>query len=244
MKRILLIAICLFAGYSLNAQDQDNSEIPYIEVTGSADIEIEPDEIRLTVVLGESKDKKGNKSLTMEEAEKILMDNLAQNRIGKDKVILKNAMTGGRWYYYKYYDEFDDNDMMLRKEYEIILADQSQLTNLLSALPGPKHGFVDVSIGELKNKKIAEYRKQTKIEAMKAARDKARYLLESVGASPGRLIQVIEINNEGGWYRPAMYSNALSQVSLNAGRSSAGDEDGGIKKIKLRYEMKVRFEIK
>lgn len=61
---------------------------------------------------------------------------------------------------------------------------------------------MDVNLSELKNKNIREYRKQTKIEAIKAAKEKAVYLLESVGNTTGQLIQVVELDDDDwGWPR-------------------------------------------
>lgn len=252
MKNILfvtsfsLILLSFFAGQKVGAQNGAEKEIPYIEVVGSADIEIEPDEIRVSVVIGNNvkKEKEKEPVVSLEQAESKLMDILRQVGISKDKVILKNASTGGYWPYYWYYDRYDE--IGLRKEYEIIVTSNSQLDKLFSSLPGPKEGFLNVNISELKNKNIAEYRKQTKIEAMKAAKAKAEYLLESVGSSAGRLIQATELDEDdrGGWYRPAAaHSNVISQTSLNAG-SSSGEDGTSIRKIKLRYRMKARFEIK
>jgi len=240
MKNILLVIFCFSIAINAYGQGEISSNLPYIEVTGSADIEIEPDEIRLTVILGENKNKEGVKSLPLSEAEKIFSDILDKTGIPKEKVILKNAGSGSYWYSYWYYDR--DEDIRLRKEYDIILHNQAELEKLLSLLPGPQQGFIYVNISELKNKNIAEYRKQTKIEAIKAAKAKAEYLLESVGSSVGKLIQVIELDEDDyGWYRPASHSNVISQTSMNA---SGDNDNSGMKKIKLRYRMKARFEIK
>jgi|GEM_PF-609560 len=250
MKNILIIVsfsiitMHFLIGQQLSAQNVPANDIPYIEVVGSADIEIEPDEIRVLVVIGNNvkKEKERIPEVSLEEAEKKLMDILSHTGVPKDKIILKNAGTEGYWPYYRYYDDYDR--VGLKKEYEIILTSNTQLSTLLSSLPGPKQGFLNVNISELKNKNIAEYRKQTKIEAMKAAKAKAGYLLESVGSTPGRLIQAVEMDEDDwGWYRPAaVHSNVVSQTSMNAG---GGSDDGtSIRKIKLRYRMKARFEIK
>jgi len=251
MKNFLFIASLLFfsinfvGAQKVSAQNNNDSDIPYIEVVGSADIEIEPDEMRVSVTIGQNVNKKDEQKVTkisLEQAENKLMDILKQLGIPKDKVILKNASTGGYWPYYWYYDR--PEEIGLKKEYEIIVTSNTQLDKLFSLLPGPKEGFLNVNISELKNKNIAEYRKQTKIEAMKAAKAKAEYLLESVGSTTGRLIQAAELDEDDwGGYRPvSAYSNVVSQTSMNAGSSS---EDGtSIRKIKLRYRMKARFEIK
>lgn len=243
---ILVLMCFLFVGKKSLAQNSTDIDIPYIEVVGSADIEIEPDEIRVTVVIGNNikNEKEKVPVVSLEQAESKLMDILKQAGIAKDKIILKNAFTGAYWPYYSYHDRYDE--IGLTKEYEIVVMSNSQLDQLFSLLPGPKEGFLNVNISELKNRNIAEYRKQTKIEAMKAAKAKADYLLQSVGSSIGRLIQATELDEDdwGGWYRPASaYSNVISQTSLNAG-SNNSDDGTSIRKIKLRYRMKVRFEIK
>jgi len=244
MKTIWILSTLLFVAISTMGQNTTMQEIPYIEVTGSADIEIEPDEIRLAIVISSYKKGKNDLEIKLEEVDKRLMDILGKAGITKSNVIMKSASTQGYWYYWWRYNS---DDARLTKEYEVIFADYAQLNKVLAELPGPKEGFVNVNISQLKNKKIAEYRKQTKIEAMKAAKEKARYLLESVGQIPGKLIQVIELDEDDwGWYRPAAaYSNMsnVSQVSMNAG-SGGGGEDPSMQKIKLRYRIKARFEIK
>ena len=47
-------------------------------------------------------------------------------------------------------------------------------------------------IGELKHKDLPMYRKQGKIEALKAAREKASYLVEAMGQQLGEVIRIIE----------------------------------------------------
>lgn len=246
MKNIRMLLILFLSVSGVVAQNSTSADIPFIEVTGSADIEVEPDEIRLSVIISGYRNEENKQDITLEVVDKKLMDLLSKSNIQKNSIILKSASTQGYWHYWWWYNK--SGDPRLTKEYEILFDNYSRLNNVLSELPGPKEGFVKVNITQLKNKKITEYRQQTKIEAMKAAKEKARYLLESVGSTPGRLLHVIEQDEDDwGWYRPynqsGALSNSISQVSLNAGNS--GDEqDPSMQKIKLRYKIKARFEIK
>ena len=52
-----------------------------------------------------------------------------------------------------------------------------------------------MNISELKNKNIAQYRKKVKIAALKAAEDKAKYLLASIGKQIGEIISYFSIYN-------------------------------------------------
>lgn len=242
MKKLFIGVCALFLASSLAAQHIPATEIPYIEVTGSADIEIEPDEMRLSITISSFKYEETGHETSLETTEKKLMKILEKAGIEKKNIILKSAATQGYWYYWWRYDR--DDDPRMTKQYEVIFSDYAALNTVLAELPGPKEGFVNVNISDLKNKKITEYRKQTKIEAIKAAKEKAQYLLESVGSTAGQLIQVIELDEDDyGWYRPYAASNAISQTSLRAG-NGGDDSNSSMQKIKLRYRIKARFEIR
>jgi len=242
MKNVLIFVALFFMATIIKAQNTIYPEVPYIEVTGSADIEIEPDEIRLDIVISGYEKEKTKQEVKLEDVDKKLLNILSDAGLSKSNVILKNASTQGYWYYWWRYG---DNDARVTKQYEAVFSDYQQLNKVLAQLPGPKEGFLNVNISNLKNKNIAEYRKQTKIEAIKAAKTKAQYLLESVGSTPGKLIQVIELDEDDwGWYRPAYAnSNVISQVSLNAGNDNNAGDNSSMQKIKLRYRIKARFEI-
>ncbi len=242
MKQATMLFLVLFTAIPLVAQSPAATEIPYIEVTESADIEVEPDEMRLSVTIAGYKDETNQETVDLDVTEARFMKILSEAGVKKSDVVLQNASTQGYWYYWWIYDR--DLDPRVTKQFEVVFSEYRKLNQVLSELPGPKEGFVQVSISALKNKKISEYRKETKIEAIKAAKDKARYLLESIGNTPGKLIQVIELDEDDyGWYRPQGISNVISQRSLNGGQNVGDDSDPSVQKIKLRYRIKARFEI-
>jgi len=85
---------------------------------------------------------------------------------------------------------------------------------------------------------MTEYRKQVKIEALKAAKVKAAYLLESLGKQVGDAISITEIIEDNGFLRS---QSATSNTIMASPDNTSVDN---IKKIKLRYEMRAKFEIK
>ena len=82
-----------------------------------------------------------------------------------------------------------------------------------------------------------------KIEAIKAAKEKATYLLESIGEQIGGVLSIEEIPEATNyWYNQSnMVSN--SNISMNNGGNNAHGV-GNVPMIKLRYEIKAKFEIK
>jgi hypothetical protein len=107
------------------------------------------------------------------------------------------------------------------------------------------------SITRTSHSKIAEYRKQLKIMAVKAAKEKAVYLTESVTEKLGEAITIAEpdesvssdvlAGRNKGYYSNTQYMKEQSKFD-----SFGGVADGGIdyRKIKLRFEVKVLYALK
>lgn len=118
--------------------------------------------------------------------------------------------------------------------------------NLLNLIKDvSKNWLNDVSITKMKNKNEQSFRKEVKIQAIKAAKEKAIYLLAAIDEAIGRVISVEEINEVNNYSYNYASNNYLSN-SVNTS-STASSNDGGVNNtnlIKLRYEVKVIFEIK
>jgi uncharacterized protein YggE len=88
---------------------------------------------------------------------------------------------------------------------------------------------------------LQSLRKEVKIAAMKAAKEKAAYLLESIDEKVGRIISVQEVSDNYSSYRWRGNQNLVSNVSVQSNRSS--DEFDQVTSITLRYQIKAKFEI-
>lgn len=62
-------------------------------------------------------------------------------------------------------------------------------------------------IGELKNKEMQTYRKRGKIEALRAAKEKAAYLTESLGKQLSDIIRIVEPQESINYYTLSVQSN-------------------------------------
>lgn len=242
---ILLVTSLFFLLGSCGKRNNNSGEIPSIEVTGSAEMEIEPDEVGLSVTIANYSDRINtgftDGKVSIDAAEKKLMDVLTKAGIKKEQIVLADATTTNYWSYYIRYGRYMDN-IRLEKKYEITLTDTKQLNDILGQIPGPKEGIVNVSVSELKNTKIEEYRKKVKIMAMQAAKEKAAYLLEAVNSKVGNPLYVLEMDED----RP-VYGNETRMLSnMLVKQEAALDEEESqtqMKKIKLRYRIKAKFAI-
>ena len=125
-------------------------------------------------------------------------------------------------------------EFLIGKQLDIRLTDFEQINSIIRSVN--TWGVESMRIGELKHKDLPMYRKQGKIEALKAAREKASYLVEAMGQELGEVIRIVEpVDNNISRYLPF-------QAQSNVSMGTAATEQYRV--IKLRYEMTARFAIK
>jgi len=230
---VLLILVLLFFG-SFTIPQEKEFETRYIEVVGSAEMNVAPDEIYFVIGLEEYWKEEFEKRVVesrfrtrvpLELIEEDLYSELKKIGIEKDQIIVNQL--GNYW-------RQTGKDILLRKELQLKLEDFQQVETIVNEIK--TRGINYMRIHKLENSKLGDYRQEVKIEALRAAKKKANYLLESVDLQLGEILQVYELNPvNSSWSAQDMRSNTMLT-------SQGGDPN--LKTIPLRYEMKVRFKIK
>lgn len=228
IKTYTIIIFLLFTISVCCSQRIDHDDRRFISVTGSAEVVIQPDEIELQIVL-----KEYDLALNKEKIEKIESDFfkiLKQNSISSEQVLLNDSQYSWyRWWSYR-------NDFHGQKHYILKLSTETDLMSFMKELN--IKGVHSINISKTTSSKSQALRKEIKISAMKAAKEKAEYLLESVGEKVGQLISVQEIINPY-----SRYSN--SPIRSNSSRSiETQNQIENISPILIRYEVKTKFAIK
>lgn len=93
--------------------------------------------------------------------------------------------------------------------------------------------------------RIDSIAKEVRIDAMKAARVKAEYMLAAINEKPGKAIVVYEVKKD--LSNSILLSNSISQVysgSLKEPIDSNNEDEIGFERLKLKIEVFVKFEIK
>jgi uncharacterized protein YggE len=90
---------------------------------------------------------------------------------------------------------------------------------------------------------MEEYRREVKIKAIQAAKEKAAYLLGAIDESIGSVLEVQDINmdNYSDAVRPYQVNTYMAKASV-AGEATVSDID--FKTIKIRAEVRTVFAIK
>jgi len=232
LKVLLITALAfLLCNSSFSQAPAPADKTRYIDVTGSSEMSVNPDEVEMEFTLKEYYKKGSKEKYLLGDAEKEFYAIIGKHGLKEKDIILSNSLYWSDW------SNWWNNRQEELKYKKITLKIDStiDLTSLVKDLN--REWLNNIVISKMKNKNEQAFRKEVKIQAIKAAKAKANYLLAAIGEETGKVISVEEVQDNDSDYRNPM-SNTLSKMSTNDG----GVQNTGL--IKLRYEIKARFEIK
>lgn len=231
-KTAFFIALLLFAAIGSYAQEQKPSE-HFIEVTGTAELEVTPNEIYLTIRLKEFEE--GRVKTTLETIDKSFLNALKEAGIDTKNLELADAglLLGGRR---------RDRDVFRQKTYQLKLSGAAEVEKFLSKIEDVKVDFVDIV--RISHSELEKIELDLKIKALQAAKVKADALLKGVGAELGKAIKVYEIE---------IYSTDVllrgkmnPKMKFEANRVVVSEPESALefRKFKLQAKISAQFEIK
>ena len=239
MKKYVLFSAFVLIVASLAAQRPAAAEeVPNIEVTGSAEMEIVPDEIYVSIVLREKN--KGNGKGDIASQEDNLLNKLKENGFDIKNLTLSGADGDLQ------YRIFRKNKVITEKRLQMKLQNAGEVNKLFQVLDELE--IEDATIARTSHSQLEKFRKDVKIQAMKSAKEKADYLLLAIGEQTGKPLIIREQNFTT--YPSNIYgSNAALQEVVVAGYGIRGKAKGfedelAFTKIKIRFEIYAKFEIK
>ena len=235
MKRIsLLLSALMITLFSL-AQTEKTAYPKTITVTGSAEIELVPDEIYVLVDLKEY-EKKGQGKISIDQIRSEFLKKARALGLPDSAITIAqyDGYNGNPWLKKKKKEE-----LMASITYQVKLRTSKQMDDLVAVLDD--NATSNFRILRTTHSRIAEYRKQLKIQAVRAAREKAGYLTAAIDEKLGEAVTI----NEPVEYQPQPYYNLRAS---NMVMKEAGDADdvanADFTKIKLKYDVTVVFAIR
>lgn len=244
MKAFILTLLCsvILSGNAFTQQKEQS-----IRVIGTAEMEIVPDEIYISLTLKEyMKDKK---KMAIEQLEEGLV-NYLNTKVKVDSKDIKMENLDARIVAMK---RSRNKEEMISKSYVVKLKSTRQAVELFVAMDSL--GMSSAYVSRYSHSKMEEYKKQIKINAIKAAREKADYLMAAIGQKAGKAFSVIESSGyvqidddtrypRGGYAQSNIAYNSHSLISSSGmDLESEGSNEIGEKTIKLRYSIEVSFLI-
>lgn len=239
MKRLyrtfLIVVLFIFA--TITVFSQTSTERRVVEVTGSAEMLITPNEFTFKITLFERMEKKDKLTIEMQEAN--LRRELAN--LGID---VQNNLTVYDLNSF-YISRKKVKDTLGSKDYRLKLNDLAKIERLQEI--ADRLNISNLDLIESTHSELMRFRRETKMEAVKAAKMKAEYMLGAIGERVGKAVYVKEVEEENDRRN---YNYGLQSNTVSNSRSNVFVEDGqntstelSFSKIKLRYEILAKFEI-
>jgi uncharacterized protein YggE len=229
MKKLFILAALLATTIGAFAQNVDLRR--KIEVTGIAEQEVTPDIINVTISLQEYMD--GKKHIAINDLEDQLEKAVKDAGIPSSDFTVNNVSAWNNTYQKKKAPDF-----LASKQYGLRVRDLNKFNQIMSKID-PK-GIQSTNIESYDYSKMADLKRDLKIKALLAARDKATYLLAALGEKVGSPINITESDNSS-FPQPRVYANAM--MFKASADSNVGDSDINFKTIKLNFQIQAVFEI-
>ena len=235
-----IITTMLIVVISLGSKAQVIPPQRTINVSGSSKMEIIPDQIFVQVTLQEYSKKNGEK-VDIETIRNQFLT--ACKNIGlADTAVSVQSYSGwdnNYWWYRK--NKKQNPDMKANITYEIMLSSVSKMDELVDKMDDA--ATQNFTISRVWHSKMEEYKKQLKIAAIKAAKDKAEYLSAAIGEEVGHAITINDPGEVNIYPQTIMYANTnVGAPAYDKAESAPMNVD--FKKIKLQFEVNVVFELK
>jgi uncharacterized protein YggE len=206
----------------INAQETKKN---FIEVTGIAEMEVEPDEIIFNIGI------KGDNKNQLADNEKQLFEILKNNGVKNEDIKFKSM-----------YQNIYSKTKVFTKSLQFKVTKKTDMGNLFENLN--QKWITSINIDEIRNTKIVDYRKTVKINALKAAKEKADYLLESMGKKTGNPLEIVEIEDyTSDTVLPINFRAKTANIQLEAADANVDYSFENIDNIKLKYSIKTKYEI-
>jgi uncharacterized protein len=250
MKKLIPIVILMTIVIIAQAQSPvaQNPFPKTITVAGSAEMEIIPDEIYVNIQLTEYQ-KKGNPKKDIEAIKSQFLESCKTTGIA-DSLSSIASYSGYNNYYGWKKNRKKDPNLFATVTYQVKFKSSKVMDDLVEKLDD--EATSNFQIVSTSHSKMTEFRKQLKIEAIKAAKDKGIYLTEAINEKLGEAITINEPDaaSFGNFYmgNALVSNNAYSQSNVNYRDDDRNDgsdtPEPDFKKIKLRYEVTVIFAIR
>ncbi|MDW7694068.1 SIMPL domain-containing protein [Flammeovirgaceae bacterium SG7u.111] len=237
MKTLFALALVLLPTLLFGQISEENTKInPYIEVTGTAEQKVVPDQIYISINLKEREE--GKVKITIEKQENDLKKALGEINVPLEDLSLSDANAEFVKIKWKKKDVIASNNYLLK------VGDAVTVGKVFEKLDELK--IEDAYIAKVHHSKMDSLNKEVKILAIKAAKNKAEYLLEAIGENLGKPQIIRETSGGINYQANMMLQEQIVQYSGSAQRYRSDDKldnDIEFQKIVLKSSVYIKFGI-
>lgn len=238
MKKFISVFVIALIAVKGFAQSTSINPFPKtITVNGSAEMEVVPDEIYVLVDLKEY-EKKGSGKISLDKIKSDFLGYCKSIGLPDSAITIASydGYNGNPWVRKK----SKKQDLLASITYQVKFSNSKKMDELVDKLDD--EATQNFRIERTSHSKIQEFRKQLKIQAVKAAKEKAGYLAAAIDEQVG---VAVTINEPGDVIvQPYVYSQVRSNLAMEYKAADDGGMAVDFKKIKLRFEVNVVFALK
>lgn len=243
MKLPLFFSLALLtAPLTLSAQTEAGGGPPSVSVSGTAEVKVAPDliDVRLGVeVLDASLETAhGMNELRVAGVLKLLKDlGVAEKDLQTDFVSIEPVYDRGNE------SQAKPDRFRVQRTVSCTLRDVKLLSPVLRGVIG--QGVTQVHGIDFRSSELRKYRDQARVEAVRAAKEKATLLAGELGGKPGRALRISE-NSGGGswsWNGGARGYNAMIQNRISDSSAGAADGAMAVGQISISATVDVTFSL-
>ena len=214
----------------------DSPMVKKIEVYGQAEEEITPDEIYFNITLKEYQNKDQEK-VSIDRLEKGLYAAVQKIGVAEEDFRIENV-SGYNYDWYRK-EKPQREEFLASKKYQIKFSDLNQINELLGSLDAK--GIQSTNVDHYSHSNIEQYRRDLKVKAVRNAKEKAAYLLEGIDEQLGGVLEIQEIDTEGG--APPVYYREARSMAMSAADASESSPAIDFQKMKFKFRVRAVFEI-
>jgi len=230
MKKIIIASLCLIGITNFCfAQTKSFIDQPYIEVNGSADSLVTPNEIFIKIIISE-KDTKDR--VSVEEQEGKMINALKNLNINAEKDLTNSDMMSN----YKFH-LLKQKDVIKTKEYMLKVKDANTLNKVFIKLEDI--GISNTSIDRVNHTDLENIKNECRSKAIENARKKAIALTKPIGQTIGNAILITD--NEANYVMP--YATRGVMVMMNKAED-VQESNIQFEKIKVEASVGAKFILK
>lgn len=234
MKKFIFASLLSLITHGLSAQMKTFLDVPYIEVNGSADTLVTPNEIYISIVIAEADVK--NK-ISLEEQERKMVAGLKSLGINTEKELTTADMQSNFRYYV-----LKQKDVMKTKSYTLKVGDAVLATRVFMKLE--ELGIANANLERVGHSEMVKLKNLCRTSAVKNALDKAMALTSPIGASLGAPLHISDFSNDGDGA-----TQLASQIIRVRGMSTLNEVKEELpqidfEKIRISINVSVKFMLK
>ena len=225
MKRLLIALVALTFALPVFAQEEEN----YIQVNGTSEMEIVPNQFYLSITLDEG-DTKGKQAIELQRKQMIAV--LKALGIDTEKQLTMADMSSSY---------FKRGTSLSIAKYQLLLSTTEQVVSVYDKLS--EIGISDIDISRVSHTDMEQFKSKCRQDAMKNAKAIATELATAVGQTIGSCIYIYD-SNRG--ITPSYYNDGIMLMRSVAKISAEMAEEPTpveFKKITINYTVTAKFRL-